>query len=215
MVGDNMKNIILFLALMILGTGVGCAALSEYITPASIDQKAVEYAVNAGVVTAEEFKGFANLEKAIRLETAVDNAYEIKTLALDQMKQKNQLDYGILKDVVTCNSQIAREREEKLFGETGLLSTGLTALGFGAFTGVLGLMRKRPGDVTQQEMEKVVADVKGEVTTKDRQMIEIIKGVQKFINIGSNGADILKECLTAEQSADTRQTVAIVKATLV
>lgn len=218
-----MKNVLLVLASLALIAGVGCAALSEYITPATVDKKAVAYAEKAGVADANDFGGYANLEKAIRLEAAVGAAYEVTSLALAQMAEKNQLDYGLLKGAVANNLKTARDREEKLFGETGLLSTGLTALGFGTLTGFLGLMRKRPQDVTKEEMESIVAEVKGEVTDKDRQIIELVKGVQQFIDKyrGSDStlvaADLvgdLKGILGSTQSVETKQAVAVVKTTL-
>jgi hypothetical protein len=208
------------MASLILLMGVGCAALSEYITPATVDPQAVAYVEKAGVADANAFAGYANLEKAIRLEAAVDAAHEVTSLALAQMAEKNELDYGILKGAVSNSLKTARDREEQLFGETGLLSTGLTALGFGTLTGVLGLMRKRPGDVTPQEMESVVAEVKGEVTDKDRQFLELVKGVQKCLDLYRDVPEAvpfvtaLKTTLGNEQSADTKQAVAVAKTTL-
>ena len=209
-----MKCVFALLALMILGIGIGCASLSEYVTPATVDQKAVDYAESTGVIDADDFDGFANLEKAIRLEIAVMNAFEAKSLALEQMQEKNQLDYGILRGVVVNNLKIARQREERLFSEKGLLSMGLSLAGFGTLTGVLGLMRKRPGDITPQEMEKAVVDVKGEVTQKERQFIELVKGVQKYISTHNGEVEGLKQCLATEQSTDTKQAVALTKAVL-
>jgi len=209
-----MKCVFALLALMILGIGIGCASLSEYVTPATVDQKAVDYAESTGVIDADDFDGFANLEKAIRLEIAVMNAFETKSLALEQMQEKNQLDYGILRGVVVNNLKIARQREERLFSEKGLLSMGLSLAGFGTLTGVLGLMRKRPGDITPQEMEKAVVDVKGEVTQKERQFIELVKGVQKYISTHNGEVEGLKQCLATEQSTDTKQAVALTKAVL-
>lgn len=202
--------------LIVLAAGIGCAAFSEYVTPATIDPQAVAYAASAGVADANSFKGYANLEKAIRLEVAVQNAYEVKTLAIEQLQQKNQLDYGILQGVVARNTQIARDREVELFGEQGILSLGLTALGFGGFTGLLGLMRRRPGDITPQEMEQAVTTVKGELTTKDRQILEIVKGVQKLLTTYPKGTPIGDELRAnlSIQSVDTRQTVATIKATI-
>lgn len=216
------KAIVALVALTILIAGIGCASLSELVTPAVVDSQAVDYAVGAGVAKADDFAGYANLEKALRLEVAVDNAYEVKALAITQMAEKNQLEYSALRDVVAGNMKIARQREDRLFGETGLLSMGLTALGFGGLTGVLGLMRRRPGDVTPQEMEQAVAGIKGEVTQKDRQIFEIVKGVQKFLNVNGDKVtpdncrigDALKQCLATEQSADTKQVVAVTKAGL-
>jgi hypothetical protein len=210
-----MKTILTLLCIAALAIGIGCASLSEYVTPANIDQKAVEYAVGAGVAEPNAFAGYANLEKAIRLEVAVENAYEVKVLALAQMQEKNQLDYGILRGVVTNNTKIARAREEQLFGETGLLSVGLSALGAGGLAGMLGLMRKRPQDWSPEEMESALAELKGSVSGKDRQLIEVVKGVQSFINTNpGEAADRLKAAITAARSSDTAQAIAAIKATL-
>jgi hypothetical protein len=218
-----MKNTLLILASLVMLAGIGCAALSELVTPATIDPRAVAYAESAGVADANDFDGWPNLEKALRLQGAIDAAHEVKSLALAQMAEKNELDYGILKGVVSKNLKAARDREEQLFGETGLLSTGLTALGAGAFAGLLGLMRKRPGDITPQEMESVVAEVKGEVADKDRQIIETVKGIQRFIDkyrdsdstlIAADLVSDLKDILGGTQSAETKQAVAVVKTTL-
>ncbi len=210
-----MKTILTLLCIAALAIGIGCASLSEYVTPAAIDQKAVEYAVGAGVAEPNDYAGYANLEKAIRLEVAVENAYEVKLLALAQMQEKNQLDYGILRGVVVNNTKIARAREEQLFGETGLLSVGLSALGAGGLAGMLGLMRKRPQDWSPEEMESALAELKGSVSGKDRQLIEVVKGVQSFINTNpGEAADRLKAAITAARSSDTAQAIAAIKATL-
>lgn len=210
-----MKTILSLICIAALAIGIGCASLSEYVTPAAIDQKAVEYAVGAGVAEPNAFAGYANLEKAIRLEVAVENAYEVKLLALAQMQEKNQLDYGILRGVVVNNTKLARAREEQLFGETGLLSVGLSALGAGGLAGMLGLMRKRPQDWSPEEMESALAELKGSVSGKDRQLIEVVKGVQSFINTNpGEAADRLKAAITAARSSDTAQAIAAIKATL-
>ena len=216
-----MKTTLSLMCIVALAIGVGCASLSEYVTPAAIDQKAIEYAVGAGVAEPNAFAGYANLEKAIRLEVAVENAYEVKSLALIQMQEKNQLDYGILRGVVVSNTKLARAREEQLFGATGLLSVGLSALGAGGLAGILGLMRKRPGDITPAEMEVALVGAKGEVTARERQFLETVKGVQKFIDANKGNESIgylidgLKAALSSTQSADTKQVVAAAKAVMI
>lgn len=214
---SGVKNwVIGMVAVILLAGGIGCAALSQLLTPANVDKKAVVYAASAGVVDADDFRGYANMEKAIRLQVAVESAFQVKELALNQMLDKNKLDYALLKDVTISNTQIARAREEKIFGEKGLLSMGLGLMGFGTLTGMLGLMRKRPGDITSQEMELAVADIKGEVTTKDRQLIEIVKGVQVFLDAHPKTDPVGAELRTAlaKQSVDTRQAVAVAKTTV-
>jgi len=210
-----MKTVIPVFCLLCITGGLGCAALSSYVTPATVDQKAVDYAVSAGVADSNDFQGFANLDKALRLEVAVESAYQVKILALNQIIEKNQLDYGILRGVVTNNVKAAQAREEQLFGETGLLSMGLSLLGVGGLGGVLGLMRKRPGDITPVEMESAMAGIKGTVTAKDRQFAELVKGVQSYLDANPGViAKGLKAAITAARSSDTATAIATVKARL-
>lgn len=212
-----MKTILILISLVALSAGFGCAALSEYVTPARLEPKAIDYAANAGVLDPAEFSGYQNLEKALRLESAVGMAHQTLQFAYQQMAEKDQLDYSLLSNLVISNRTIAQAREEALFGETGLLSIGLTALGFGSFTGILGLLRKRPQDITPEELESKLTELNGELSDKDRQLIELIRGVQQFIN--ANGKEVavidqLKQFLAAAQNPDTKIKVAEVKATL-
>lgn len=210
-----MKTLTYILCTIMIVAGLGCAAMSHYVTPASINTKAVDYAVEAGVVEPNDFSGYQNLEKAIRLELAVKNAYEVNSLALQQMAEKNQLDYNLLNDLVVRNVELARQREEMLFSESGLLAMGLSLAGVGGFTGLIGLMRKRPGDLTPAEQEQVLGTIKGEVTNKERQILELVRGVQAFLDVEDTGAaQHLKTKLASAQSADTKETVARIKTTL-
>jgi len=213
-----MKRIVLvFIALALLVAGIGCAALSTLVTPANVDKNAVAYAASAGVIDPNDFRGYGNLDKAIRLKAAVDAAFQVKELSLNQMMEKNRLDYSQLSQVADSNMKASRAQEELLFGETGLLSMGLSLLGVGGLGTVIGLMRKRPGDITPQEMETALTEIKGEVTDKDRQIIEIVRGVQKLFEAYPKNTAFGAELRTAlaNQSTDTRQAVAAVKATLV
>jgi len=207
------KWVLGFVASIILIAGIGCAALSTMLTPATIDKAAVKYAASAGVIDANDFRGYGNLDKAIRLKTAVDAAFKVKELSLNQMMEKNRLDYAQLSDVAESNMKVSQAKEEQLFGPTGLLTMGLSMAGFGTLTGLVGLMRKRPGDITPQDMETAVASVKGEVTTKDRQLIEIVKGIQVVLDAHPKGdptGDEIRKAL-GKQSLDTRQAVALAK----
>ena len=207
------RGLVVFLAFVVMAMGVGCAALSLYVTPADIDQQALDYASKAGVADPNDYGGWwGNLYQAERLDREVDQAYEVNVLELQQLADRNELDYGILKNSVTANLTQARAREEALFGEKGLLSLGLSMAGFGGLTGFVGLMRKRPGDVTQADMEGAVTQYRGEVTDKDRQLIEVVRGVQAYLSIHKDdeSGKELKVCLS-KQSADTRRAVAVAK----
>lgn len=193
--------------------GVGCVALSEWVTPATIDQRAVEFAEESGVVGEGTFEGYPNLDKANRLANAVLAAYEINDLVLEQLQENNNLNYTLLNEVVVRNQKQAQAREEMLFSEQGLLSLGLAAFGISVPAGLFGLSRKRTGDWTPQEHETALGAIKGTVTDKDRQMLELVRGVQKFLDVSESGKE-LKLSLEAAQSADTRIRVAQLKATI-
>lgn len=194
------------LAIIFLIAAIGCVAMSEYITPATIDQKAIQYAAEAGVIDPNDYTGYGNLDKANRLKDAVDAAFQVKSLIIKQLQERNELDYYNIKQIMTSHLITARQREEIFFGEKGILPLAAGLLGFGGLTGVLGLMRKRPGDYTPAEME-----------AKARQMAEIVKGVKTFLDKHPKGdriGDELRRDLAAAQSADTKAEVAIIKAAI-
>lgn len=206
------------LAVILLAVALGCAAVSELVTPATVDQKAVDYAVKAGVVDGNDFKGYANLHKANRLKDALDTAYQVNTLSLKQMQERNELDYNALNEVVTANRVTAMQREEALFGEKGILPLAAGLLGFGGLTGAIGLLRKRPGDLTPIEVQQAVVEATGEAdaeaANRARQFAEVVKGVQTFLDrhkTDAIGAE-LKAALSAMQSGDTKREVAVIKA---
>ena len=193
--------------------GLGCAALSYYITPARVDQRAVVYASEAKVVDANDFRGFANLYKAQILTGAVSDAHELNQFQLNQLAQKDNLEFDQLNGITLTNLQDARQREEQLFGEKGLLSMGLSLAGFGTLTGLLGLMRKRPGDITPEELKQTISGSEAQVSAREQQIFELVKGVQKFLDIEgqTTAADRLKVELAKEQSSETKKLVAQMK----
>jgi hypothetical protein len=212
-----MKKLTIIVSLLACMASLGCVALSEYVTPASIDQQAVNYAVRAGVIDANDFDGYGNLAKANRLAWLVDDAHERNQLTLAQQIDKDALDYSQLSDTVHTNVKAARQQEETLFGEKGILSLGLGLAGFGSLTGIVGLMRKRPGDMTPEEVKAAVTGTKEALTEKETQIVEIVKGVQKFIADQPPTSSMmmdLKKRLDRSQSASTKETVAKIKATL-
>lgn len=209
-----MKTTIIIISLMAITFGVGCASLSQYITPADIDPKAVEYAVEAAVAEPNEFAGWPNLDKALKLESAVNNAHATIQLSLLQQIDKDQLRYGQLNNITVTNRQIAQSREQQLFGPEGLLTMGLSMAGFGTLTGVIGLMRKRPQDITPEELAQAISGKESELTEKQKQFVELVKGIQNFINTKPDVAESLKTELARVQSADTKTEVAKIKVTI-
>lgn len=212
-----MRKVIIIVCLLLALIGFGCAALSEYITPATIDQKAVEYVVINDCGYSSEYDGYPSVFKAERLKKAVDVAHASVQLRLQQLSQSDDFDYGVHKSIVTSNVIVGRQREELLFGQTGLLSMLLPAVGLSAFTGLLGLMRKRPGDFTPQDVEQAIATVQGktteELTIKDRQFAQVVQGVQKFLDTwpATEVSKELKSIMDKMQDTDTQIAVATAK----
>lgn len=213
-------------ALVMIVGGLGCAAMSHYVTYAEIDRDAVEYAINAGVADANDYDDlWTNIITAKRLKRDVDDGHKIVQLDLKQLIQKDDLEYSIHKDTVSTDLAIALERENLLFGETGLLSMGLSMAGFGGLTGLLGLMRKRPGDITAPEMEQAITQATGqtsaELSAKEKQFIQLVNGVKVFLDDCKNSSDpkdivvmkALKDAMNAKQDADTKAAVAVAKVT--
>ena len=191
--------------------GMGCAALSHYLTPADIDARAVEYTVEAGIATPEQYTGFGNLIKAHRLAQDVDHAHAQVQFDLVSLMQKDTLRYSQLRGTVTQNLQAAQQREDLLFGESGLLTLGLTAAGAGGLAGFAGLMRKRPGDLTPEELQAATADL-----SKQRQQLvlgvhKMFKTVEEFRTIDPGASElehldqklnVLREMLITRFKAD-------------
>lgn len=211
-------TIIVILSLILIAGGIGCAALSNYVTPAEIDRGAVEYVVAADVAESEDYGGYPNLVKANKLKEDVDIAHTVNQFDLQHLLQKDTLDYSIHKDVVATNVVVSQQREEMLFGETGLLSLGLSMAGMGTLTGFLGLMRKRPGDVTSAELQQTVAEATGstfeELDEKQTQFVQLVSGVSKFMETLKDSPAVLasmKHIFNETQDTETQIAVSEVK----
>lgn len=216
-----MKTIVVMVCLVVIGAGLGCAAFSDVVTPATLDQRAKEYAVEAGAAGAGDFEGYPNLAKAKILAGRVDAAHQSIQLDLHQQLQMDSLMYGTIKDAVTSNVTVAQQREETLFGEKGLLSMGLGMLGMGSLTGFLGLMRKRPGDVTPAELNQAVTQATSqssvEVQVKTKAFTEVVQSVAAIMGELKDAPitlDKIKVAMNGIQDTSTQTAVAVVKATL-
>jgi len=209
----NMRKAIAMVLLLVIGImGLGSCVLSEYLTPTPIDKTAVTYAADAGVIDANDYIGkWPNLLKARSLQQAVRAAYEVNHLGLSQLMEKNELDYRTLDEVARRNTEIGVAREEIAWGETGIVSGLLTAGGFGGFLGLLGLMRKRPGDLTKEDHEKALGEAGIELKDRDRQLLEVVQGVKEFMDAGKPGTDDLKVALKGKTNSDTRTKIAALK----
>jgi len=210
--------ILLLSIILVIGSLAGCV-LSKYVTPGTIDNRAVAYVIEADVADANDFKGWHNLIMAAKLKDLVDIASKLTQQRLDQMKDQDTLHHAIHQKVATNNYQNAIETEGLLFGETGIISLVMGMTGMGAFTGFLGLSRKRPQDVTPQEMQTALAQATGktveELSAKEKQFMQLVKGIDKFID-PTNGTETgainaLKDCLEKTQDEVTQAAVAVAK----
>lgn len=194
-------------------SAVGCVSLSALITPAEKDVAAIEFVEEAGVAGPNEFEGYFNLAKAEKLKNMVPMAYEVNMLGIQQAADEQNLKLSHLTASTVAKFEQSQQLEEKLFSKTGLLALGVSALGGGSLLGLIGLMRKRPGDITPEELKVAIKGKDAKLTEKENQFIEIVKGVQDMLNDPAfSGAEMLKNKLALRQSAETKKAVAIIKA---
>jgi len=226
---------VLSLAAAGLGLCCGCASLSEWATPATRHDPTVNYVVESGVADANDYDGYFNLEKARRLATDLTSANAKRVQAIKHQFEDNELLVNQLQGVVTHNLQMAEAREEFLFAEDGgLLSRGLTAGGLGMCTGLWGLMRERPGDLTRDDGEKATVDLREAAGIKDAQFTQGVTGVEKFWKVRKDYQlvslvgdpdkpalekidavlAVLKTKLAKEQDQTTREAVGAVRASV-
>ncbi len=206
-----MKKVIAYLLLALVVVGSGCiGTLSEHLTPGRIDRDVVEYVEGAGTGSAEDYKGFLfpSLAELKRLSTDLDAAIVVTNQELKHLVEQKQLQAKILKGVVTNDVEIAIAREEFLFNPTtGALAIGLSLLGVGA-GGYLGLLRKRPQDITPVEMEAALGEVRGELSDRDGKIIQLVASMKNVIDAQPVAAqDEMKKILKATQLPKTRTAV--------
>jgi hypothetical protein len=146
----------------------------------------------------------------------VANAYEVTSLELKQLAETNELEYSLASNTVTNNLTIARQREQALFGPDGLLTMALGLAGVGGLGTVIGkFAMRKPGEWSPEEVESELGNLNVEVSNKERQLIELVHGIQSFINLEDGESQkTLKNMLAQAQSSDTREDVAKIKANI-
>ncbi len=198
-------------SLVMLISAVGCVAVSKVATLSKLDPMAVDYVVSSGIADANDFKPalYPNLAMAEDLARKVEIAHTINQNAYQQLIETDNLDYGIAKDVAMFNVEQSRKLEEQLFGETGLVSIGLTAMGVAPLAGLVGLLRKRPQDFTPEDVAKIRDELDEAGIVSSRAFDETVAAIEKFKTVATpeNWA-MLKAALNAQQSSDTKAMVA-------
>lgn len=179
--------VLLVVCAILLVAGFGCEAFSRYLTPAEIDSGAVDYVVESGAGSKEEFDGYGNLAKADKLKRLVDAAHQTNQFEFERLAQGDKMKYAQLFQVVSYNRQRALAFEEAIFSATGLLPIGLTAIGAGGLAGFVGLLRKRPGDYTEEELKEATAKT-------NKRFQELVIGINKmFAAVNQYDADGLTD----------------------
>lgn len=211
-----MRKVIVLLSIMMIIAGVGCAALSEWATPADKDKAAIKYVTDSGVAEPQEYEGYFNLYKSRKLTKDVDTTYVLNKQELEQALAREDTQHNIHHGNAYANQRVSEQREEAIFGKEGLLTLSLSMLGMGGLGGFVGLMRKRPGDVTPAEMEQAITQATGKtsaaLSVKEKQFVQLVKGIQDYIKIAPQASvDDLKAKLSKHQDADTQVAVAAAK----
>ena len=206
-----MKRMIAYTVLAIVVIGGGCiGTISEHGTPARIDGDAVDYVVEAGIGDAADYKGFLfpSLAELKRLRIDLNAAYDVNVQEIQHLAEQHQLAFKYLGGIIDGDIELAKAREDFIFNPTtGALAIGLSLAGIGA-GGYLGLMRKRPQDITPAEMETALGDVRGEVDDRDRKIISLVASMRNVIDAQPADAQRhMKEILKAGQSPETRVAV--------
>jgi hypothetical protein len=212
---------IVVLSILFVAIGVGCLPFSYYITPGRLDRDAKLYTIDAGVAEPNDYDGYQNLAKLDLLQRNVDKAYAIKQQELDQLAETNNLKYSLCKGTVASDKESALKMEDFFFGEKGLISFGLAAAGLSSLSGVVCLMRKRPGDITSSEYESALAQAQNksveELSEKEKQFIQLVKTIEEFKKLYKGDEnyqgvlDSLKTVCNANQDSSTQVAVATIK----
>ncbi len=206
------RKMIAYIVLAAVVVG-GCAigTISEELTWGRVDPDVVAYNEAAGTGTAADYKGllYPSLASVRQLQSDFRAAVVVTKQELRHLVEQKNLEAAILGKVVDGDEKIATAREDFLFNPTtGVIALGLGLAGMGG-VGYLGLMRKRPKDITPEDMEKVLVGVKGELNDRDRKIINLVSSMKNVIESAPNEADAdeIKAILKAGQSPETRVAV--------
>ena len=219
MKGNKMKRtigrvlIITFFVVLTVGA-IGCVAASKLVTPGKMDKGAIDYVVGAGVATPEDFKPvlYANLYMVEELDRKVEVAHAVINNGFQQLIDADNFKYAVVKQDAYHNLEKARKLEDQIFGKTGLLTTGLAAMGI-PLAGLVGLLRKRPQDFTKDDVEGIRTEIEASGIISKKALAETVGAIEKFKGIATkDNWETLKDKLHMEQSIDTKDFIKRIKA---
>lgn len=207
-----MRKTIAILLLAVVLIGSGCiSALSEHLTPTKNDKQVIAYVEKVGTGRAEDYKGFLfpSLATLRKLKHDFEAAVAMTNQELKHLAEQKKLEENILRGIVDYDIDVGEIREDSLYNPTtGAIAVGLSIFGI-AGGGMLGLMRKRPQDITRQDHEKALGDIKGKITDRDRKIIALVASVKNVIDAQPSEAskEDIKRILKSSQLPDVRATV--------
>ena len=207
-----MRKVIAYVLLAVVLIGSGCiSALSEHLTPGKNDKKVIAYVEKVGTGEANDYKGFLfpSLATLRQLKHDFEAAVVVTNQELKHLAESKKLEENILRGIVDYDVDIGEAREDALYNPTtGAIAVGLSLFGI-AGGGMLGLMRKRPQDITRDDHEKALGEIKGKVTDKDRKFIALVASVKNVIDAQPNeeAKEDIRKILKNSQLADVRATV--------
>jgi len=214
-----MRKVIAYVLLAVVLIGSGCiSALSEHLTPTKNDKEVIAYVEEVGTGRAADYKGFLfpNLATLRKLKHDFEAAVAVTNQELKHLAEQKKLKENILRGIVDTDISIGEIREDNLYNPTtGAIAVGLSLFGVGA-GGLLGLMRKRPQDITREDHEKVLNDIKGQITDKERKIVQLVGSVKKVIDAQPNkqAQEDIKKILKDNQLPEVRSAVKLALAQL-
>jgi hypothetical protein len=144
-----MKKIIICVLTLVLAVLMGCATLSDGLTPCVVSDEAALYAEQEKT----DILPYSTLSDAYRISWAMDYRHMITQMGLARKAEDDRLYYDYLNEYHDLSMKSAENLKRQLFDPQGGIVPGLMmASGFGI--GWLGL--KRPGDVPEKEHKEKV-----------------------------------------------------------
>ncbi len=204
------RTLAYLLLVVVVVAGCGMATMSEELTWGRVDTDVVAYNEEAGTGTAADYKGlfYPSLASVRLLHKDFKAAVVVTKQELRHLVEQKNLQADILGGVVAGDEKVAAAREDFLFNPTtGVLAIGLGLIGMGG-AGYLGLMRKRPKDITPADMEAALVTVKGELDEQDRSIIQLVAGIKNVLADQPTDMDreAMKKILDATQTAPETKT---------
>ena len=155
-----MKKLIALCLCLVAVPLIGCASITDYITPATLPQDAMEF---AGVTNAPSklFGLYHTKAQLVTLAEDVDNGHRRNVFEFQQAADKEAFDYQIATDTTVTALKTANDLQstyiDPLANKAAMGLSGLLGVGVG------GLFIKRPTDKSRKDVAVDKADAKAKI----------------------------------------------------